>query len=699
MKEIKNDILWRVYLVYMIILICGLLIIGRVVFIQFIEGEKWISKSKELRIRYDNIEASRGNIYACDGSLLATSIPIFEIRMDAVTGAISGEYFYKKVDSLALCLSRLFLNKTEHDYRQELINARRNNNRYLLIKHNVTYNQLRKLRKFPIFRLGTNMGGLIIIRKHRREMPFRVLASRTIGYAINNYNVGLEGTYNTTLEGISGKRLMQKMANNLWVPVNNANEIEPKDGNDIITTIDINIQDVAENALLKQLLKHGADHGCAILMEVETGAIKAIANLGLDKEGNYVERYNFAIGESSEPGSTFKLPAIIVALEDNKFDLDDKVNTGNGTVKYYNVTMRDNKPGGYGIITVKKAFEYSSIVGISKLINNAYAKEPQKFIDGLRKMGLDKITGIEIEGEGKPYIKDPSDPSWSGITIPYMANGYELSLTPLQILTFYNAVANNGCMVKPMLVQAIMQNGITVKTFKPEILNPSICSESTIKKAHALLEGVVENGTAKNLNNTVYKIAGKTGTAQIAEGNEGYNKQDYKASFVGYFPADNPKYSCIVVITHPSNGVYYGSLVAGPVFREIADKVYATRLNLHNQETIVTETSKIPSVRNANQNDLQNIFTEFKIPYRSDDENADWVRASEVNDTIDMLSKTFIPGLMPDLKGMSAMDALYILEEMGLKVKFTGKGLVESQSITAGSRISKGDNVFLELKI
>ncbi|MFC2100195.1 penicillin-binding protein [Bacteroidota bacterium] len=699
MKDIKNDILWRVYLIYLIILIFGLIVIGKVAYIQFAEGDDWIRKAEELRIRYDNIEASRGNIYASDGSLLATSVPIFEIRLDAVTGAISDSYYFNRVDSLADCLSKLFRNKTKQQYKTELINARRNFNRYLLIKRNVTYDQLRKLRGFPILRLGKNRGGLIAIRKHRREMPFKILASRTIGYSVNNYKVGLEGSFDDVLKGISGKRLMQKMTNNVWVPINNENEIEPNDGNDIITTIDVNIQDVAENALLKQLIIHGADHGCALLMEVETGEIKAIANLGLNSQGFYEERYNYAIGESSEPGSTFKLPVIIVALEDKKIDIDDKVNTGNGTVKYYDIVMKDNKEGGYGLLTMKEAFEVSSIVGISKLINEAYSNEPKKFIDGLIRMGLDKPTGIEIQGEGIPYIKKPGDPSWYGTTIPFISNGYEISITPLQILSFYNAVANNGKLIKPMLVKEIRQNGIVIKTFKSEILNPAICSKKTIKKAKLLLEGVVKNGTAKNLNNTVYRIAGKTGTAQIAEGRTGYNKTNYKASFVGYFPADDPKYSCIVVINNPSNGIYYGSLVAGPVFREIADKVYATQLNFYTQTEDLEETEALPPVISGYQQDIQNIYKSLQIPFIPADKNSEWVIATINSDTIRLKSKTFKDQIMPNLFGMTAKDAIYLVEEMGIKVRIKGKGLVKKQSIAAGARISKEDLVFLDLQI
>jgi len=696
LKKVKNDILWRVYVIYFLVLLFGLFIIGKVCFIQFVEGEKWITKSQELTVRYDSIEAVRGNIYASDLSLLATSVPIFNIRMDVGSELISNDFFNKNIDSLAYNLARIFDAKSKWEYKNDLISARKNGNRYYLIKRNVTYSQLKELRGFPIFRRGKYKGGLIIIKKERRKMPFKTLATRTIGY--ESYNVGLEGAYSKELQGISGRRLMQKIANGIWIPINDENEIEPKDGNDIITTIDINIQDVAEEALMKQLAKHGANHGCAILMEVETGHIKAIANLGLNSHGEYDERYNYAIGESSDPGSTFKLPAIMVALEDELVDLKDSINTGKGKTTYYGVEMYDSESEGYGTITVQKAFEVSSNIGISRVIYNAYSKNPQKFIDGLYKFGLNKKLGVEILGEGKPYIKSTTDDNWSGISLPWIAHGYEVETTPLQLLTFYNAVANDGVMVKPMFVKEIQQTGKTIKTFESVILNQSICSKVTIEKAKQLLEGVVENGTAKNLRNNVYKIAGKTGTAQIVVDNTGYNKENYKASFAGYFPADNPKYTCIVVINNPTIGSYYGGTVAGPVFKEIADKVYATQLNLH--DNIKKDTIKgnnIILVKSGNQTEIKTIYNTLNFPFSSGDHEAEYVSCSIKLDTVHLNEKEFNHKIMPDIRGYGAKDAVYLLENMGLKVYISGKGIVTKQTIRPGSRVNSGDQVVLHL--
>ncbi|MBN2520711.1 MAG: penicillin-binding protein 2, partial [Bacteroidales bacterium] len=582
--SIKKDIVWRVAVIYFSILFFALLIIGRVFYLQFFESEKWKSKSEMISYQDVTIEPNRGDIYSNDGRLLATSVPFYEVRMDLNSNALNSDLFYEKVDSLALCLSYLFKDRSQNEYRRLLILNKNKGNRYFLIQKHVTYTQLKKLRNFPIFRLGRYKGGLIIEQTNKRIMPHLNLAARTIGYISEGGAVGLEGAYDKYLRGVVGVKLMQKLSGGVWMPIDDKNAIEPQNGKDIITTIDINFQDVAEQALLKQLLKVDAIHGCAVLMEVETGDIKAISNLKRNSDGTYSELYNFAIGESTEPGSTFKLASLIVALEDKHIDLDDTVQTGNGEIEYYGIKLTDSKEGGYGKITIKEAFEYSSNVGISKVITKYYGKNERKFIDRLYSMNLNEKLGMEIKGEGDPLIKYPSDPTWSGISLPWMSIGYELRLTPLQILTFYNAIANDGKMIKPRFVKGIMEHGEITRSFKMEVINHSICSKQTIIKVKELLEGVVENGTAQNLKNPNYKIAGKTGTAQIANKKYGYNHDkgvSYQASFVGYFPADNPKYSCIVVVNSPSRYIYYGNIVAGPVFKEIADKVYATSPELN----------------------------------------------------------------------------------------------------------------------
>ncbi|UCG28286.1 MAG: penicillin-binding protein 2, partial [Bacteroidales bacterium] len=587
--SLKKDIVWRVAVIYLGILLLGICILGKAVYLQFVEGKELAAKAETLTLKDFMIQPNRGDIYASDNRLLASSVPFYEVRMDPNSNALSTQLFNQKIDSLALCLSRLFRDKSKEEYKREIVTARRNGERYHLIRRQVSYIELKEMKEFPVFREGRYKGGLIYVQDNRRILPHSSLASRTIGYLTKEASgniVGIEGAYDHELTGRIGIRLMQKLSGNVWMPVSDADEIKPKDGNDVITTIDINIQDVAENALLKQLIRQDAHHGTVILMEVQTGEVKAIVNLQKGDDGKYRELYNYAVGECTEPGSTFKLASLLVALEDGVVEPDDTIDTGNGIIRFYDKDIRDTRQEGYGKITVKEAFEVSSNVGISKLIYDNYHDRPTDFVDRLYAMRLNEKLGVEIRGEGIPEIKYPGDSYWSGISLPMMSHGYELRMTPLQILAFYNAVANDGKMVKPMFVKELQYHGEVIKRFKTEVLHPSICSKETIDKAILMLEGVVENGTAKNLDNKNYKIAGKTGTAQIANERYGYKfeeKISYQASFVGFFPSDNPRYSCIVVVNSPSNSVYYGNLVAGPVFKEIADKVYATKLFLHKE--------------------------------------------------------------------------------------------------------------------
>jgi len=703
--KIKKDIVWRVAVVYIGALLLTLAILVRIACLQFIEKDKWIEKANKLTYKDIIIPANRGDIYADDGKKLASSVPFYEIRMDLGCEGLTDEVFGKNIDSLAYYLSSLLKNKSKSRYKRELIKARQRGERYHLIKRRVNFNQLKKLKQVPIFRLGKYKGGFIYIQDNKRVQPFGNLASRTIGYLSKSRTgteVGLEGAYDSYLKGVQGVRLMQKLSGGVWMPVSDENEVEPKDGMDLITTIDVNIQDVAQDALRRQLESNNADHGTAVLMEVETGEIKAIVNLKKDKNDSYRESYNYAIGSSTEPGSTFKLASMIVALDNGYVDLDDSVDTENGKTKYYDQTMSDSHIGGYGKITVKEAFEKSSNVGISKIITKHYYGKENQFVEKLYNMNLNEKIGIEIKGEGKPVIKYPGDRSWSGTTLPWMSVGYEISMTPLQILTFYNAVANDGIMVKPRFVKALSYRGKTVKTYDAEIVSHSrICSKETLQKAKILLEGVVENGTGRNLKNDNYKIAGKTGTCVL---NYWKRKKDekkkYQASFVGYFPAEDPKYSCIVVINSPSKNIYYGSDVAGPVFKEIADKIYATGIDMHeevgyNDDQAVTT---VPYTKNGSRYELDYVLDQLGIPVDHNDVNSEWV-ITTMTDSCILYENRFVKnnGLVPNVKGMGVKDALAILENAGLSVVLVGRGAVRTQSLKPGSALKKGDKIVLVL--
>lgn len=688
----------RVFLVYLGILLFALGIVAQMVYIQWKEGPALLAKAKKQEIRTFNLKADRGNILSAKGDLLATSVPIFEVRMDVANDYISDHLFHQKVDSLSLMLARLFRDKSARAYRKTLIRARQRGNRYLLLRRHVTYDQLKKIRRFPILRQGRNRGGLIALQKTTRQLPFGLLAARTIGYENKKEGlfVGLEGAYSKELAGKDGKQIKRRINHGAWIPVHDENEVEPQDGLDVVTTIDVNLQDVAEEALLKQMEKHEARMGCAILMQVKTGDIKAIANLRYNKKTSaYTESYNMAIGEKYEPGSTFKLASVLAALEDHKIHLNDTLNIGKGYAVYYGRTLRDVHAIGNGRITVREAFEHSSNVGISKMIFKHYKSNPAGFIHRLYQMGLNKPLGIELAGEAKPYIKKPGDKNWYLTSLPWMSVGYELELTPLQILSFYNAVANGGVKVKPRFVKEIMDGGLSVRKIGVQVLNPKIASAEVIAKVRSLLEGVVLRGTAKALKNEHFKIAGKTGTAKISENGQYINA--YNATFVGYFPADDPQYSCIVVVNKPKHG-YYGSAVAAPVFKEIANKVYATSLAIsRNHQGVVNEKTLPVAYKPAWYPDLKTIYSSLGLKQQDYLKNEQWAKTVSKAKTIHFKAYDFPKNRVPNVKGMRAKDAIFLVENMGLLAEVKGRGFVRSQSLKPGSQFRKGQKITIQL--
>lgn len=700
--EHRKDILWRTYLVYIFMCIFALSIVYKIVQVQFIEGDFWREKAKQLTTAYVDIEASRGNIFDENGNLLATSLPYYEVGMDVNAPSLSKDTFNKYVTPLSEELAQLFPDKTTKEFRKELRKARETKDRYIVLHRNVSYKDLQKMKKFPLLKRGAR-GGLVYLQTNKRERPFKLLASRTIGYTRNELRVGIEGAYDSILRGTSGKRLMQKVAADVWRPINDDNEVEPKDGSDIYTTIDVNIQDVAENALMKALVKNDASHGCVVLMEVKTGEIRAIANLTRTDSGMYSERLNYAIGHATEPGSTFKLASMLAAIDDGYVDLEDKFYVGNGECMYYDKKVKDSHPPHKTELTVREIFETSSNVGTTKMIWNYYTKDPQKFVDKLLSFNLGKPLGLGISGEGQPLIKGVKHKQWWGPTLAQMAYGYEVLVTPLQTLTLYNAIANNGKMVKPRFVREIRNKGNIIKRFEPEVINEQIVKPATVKKARALMEGVVERGTGKGLNISAFKVAGKTGTAQMLVGKSygGENNHVYQSSFVGYFPADNPLYTCIIVINSPSKGVYYGGLVSGPVFKEIAEKVYSNSLDFHKEINIPGQMlTKAPEVIKGSGKDLDKVLSALNIPHKNT--SGKWATNAKT-DSSKVALTTVDPetqlkkGTIPDLYGMTAKDVLFLLENSGLSVKLQGMGSVRKQSMEAGTKFYKGAQIILTL--
>ncbi|SMO54196.1 cell division protein FtsI (penicillin-binding protein 3) [Saccharicrinis carchari] len=699
---IKRDITWRVGVIYLALVMLAAYVIVKVVYLQVAEGSEWRAMEAKMTSKEREIEANRGNILACDGRKLACSVPSYRLYMDVVADGLTDEVFYQNIDSLSYCLSVFFKDLSPKGYKRRLVEARRKKSRYFRI-HNrrVSYTELKKIKQFPLFRLGKNKGGFIPEQLDMRKKPFGILASRVIGKLYEEKEkggmIGLERAFNQELKGENGINTFTRISGR-WVP---EEVVSPQNGNDVMTSIDIEIQDVAENSLKQQLIKHNAHHGVAILMEVETGAIKAIVNLHRKSEGFYIEDYfNYAIGEATEPGSTFKLASMMAVLEDGLINLDDTIDTGNGVIKFYDRTMRDSHYGGFGKITYREVFEKSSNVGISKMIVDNYKSRPKRFIDRLYAMGLNKKHGLEIKGEDEPYIKYPGSDSWSGVSLPWISIGYESELTPLQTLAFYNAVANNGKMMKPYFVTGVYRHGELVKEYQPKVLNPSISSLSTIEKVHDLLVGVVERGTATNLKNNNYKIAGKTGTAQIAKGRDGYKNGgvEYQASFAGYFPADRPKYSCIVVVNGPSNNVYYGNVVAGSVFKQIADRVYATGFDMV-QEYARREPGEgvLPYSKGGKKSDLLTVFDKLRVTVDGSEVESEWISTLAQEHKVSFSQKTFKNGLVPNVAGMGAKDAVTLLENAGLNVIVSGRGRVIEQSISPGSRLKRGVRIFIKL--
>ncbi|MDD3858898.1 MAG: penicillin-binding transpeptidase domain-containing protein, partial [Bacteroidales bacterium] len=684
----------------MFMVVFGLFVIGKIIYFQFFYDKEKINEAIKSTRVYTSIEPLRGNIYSFDGKLLATSVAYFEAGIDPNCDAITQEVFDENLDSLSLCLSQLFPEKSQMQFAEELMEARDNGSRYYRFSFNIKYSDFKLLQNFPLLRKGRTKGGFVYQKTYKREKPFGELGRRTIGTepAVGRKGVGLEDAYDKELRGIEGYTVKEKIPGNMWMPVEDANYIEPKDGYDLYTTIDIGLQDVAESALEKQLIKHGAEYGTVVVMEVKTGKVRAIANLKLHPEGYYYEYTNYAVAHASDPGSTFKLASVIVALEDGYIKSDDLIETGNGTTYYYGKEMKDTKEGGYGTITVQRAFEVSSNVGISKIISKEYKHQPGKFIAGLQRLHLHEPLNVVIRGETTPVIHSPGKKGWSGLSLTQISVGYELQITPLQILAFYNAIANNGVLLRPIFAESLSYRGEIVKQFEPEIIDEQICSLETIEVVKKMMEGVVSDGTAKNIKSNDYKIAGKTGTAQMNYGSD-TTRVKYHASFVGYFPAEDPEYSCIVSIYKPSRGGFYGNVVAGPVFKEIADKIYASNPKYHRFTSNFTISSSIPIAKKGNKKETEIVYSWLQIiTNASKVAQTDWVLSSAdelkiVYKPVNYSDKTKIPNVI----NMGLKDAIVILEQCGMKVNVHGRGRIKKQVPAPGNGFREGDLITLYL--
>jgi len=657
---IKNDniISYRLAFVVVCVVAFAFAIAIKLFNIQWVGGEYYRKLAKQRTVKNFEIPANKGNIYSSDGSLLATSIPEYTIRFDAVTP--SEENFEKYYVALSDSLAKL-VGKSSGEFQRDLRKAKNTKNRYFLVAKKLTFTEYMRVKKFPLFKLGANKGGIIAEQQTVRKHPVGLIANRTIGYERDgNQGKGLEYAFRKYLNGTNGHHWMQKIAKNQWKPISDVNELDPVDGYDVISTIDVFIQDIAHHALLKQLEFYKADHGCVVVMETNTGYIKAISNLGKSEDGSYFETQNYALTESHEPGSTFKLMDLIALIDDKKADTSSVYNSNGGIVMIQGRPVKDSNHHGYGIASLAKGFEVSSNTILVQATYQAYKNNPWQFINRINSYGLNKKQGLQIKGEGQPVIPQPGAKNWYGTTLPWMAFGYGVSMTPLQTLSLYNAVANDGKMVKPIFVSEIKEWSKTIKKYDPQVINPKICSDETLLKVRKVLENVVKNGTGKSLYSADFSMAGKTGTAQV---NYSKAEMSYASSFVGYFPADQPKYSCIVVVHNPDKSKgYYGADVAGPVFKRIAQKIF----------TDVPNTNKFTNIKLKSKKQ-EALYSEFE-------------KKSQGN-----------TNKVPNVKGMAGMDAVSLLENLGFKVKFIGVGKVKKQSINPGETFKKNQIITIEL--
>lgn len=714
--EIKRDILWRVYLSFLGIVMLSLLVLGRAFYIQRFQGSYWRSMSDSLHQKIEEIDAGRGTIYSEDGQMLSTSLPTFDIYIDFMADGLrekNGKRFKENVDSFSTALANYFSDKSAATYKSELQSAYKNKDRYFLLKKKLPFEAYKIFREFPLAKFGRNKSGVIVEENSKRLMPFGLLANRTIGlsreYVASNgkakkQNVGLEKSYDSLLTGQKGHRLVRFIAGGVAVPVDGY-KVEPENGKDIITTLDVNMQDIAGTALMKIMWQSEAQYGTAIVMEVKTGKIKAIANLGRQKDGSYFEDDNYAL-RVTEPGSTMKLATLLAVLENKSSSLNDLVEVGSAgqmVVGPRNVNDAERSPK--PVLTVKECFAHSSNVGMSKLAYKAFGNNPKKFKEYLHNFYLDAKSPVDLTDVPKPRLASFEKNAGGTMNMITMSFGYAMQVSPLHTLALYNAIANDGKMMKPYLVNRIERDGLPYREFQPTVLSENICKSSTVKAARESMDAVITEGTGRlAFKDMPFAVAGKTGTAHVADGNIKYGDMVYQASFVGYFPANDPQYSCIVVVrTKPHAAVHYGGQLAAPVFREIAIKLYAMYVEKKNTPAFETKKDSTAYYYAGYTNDVKNIFKTLNVGYSDSVKQANWstVYANNISQNPAgqpvIKEKNINTTLMPDVRGMGLKDAIYLLENMGLKVQVRGKGKVMIQSVQAGTSLTKGMMVFVGL--
>ena len=712
----RTDTLWKTYLVYILVLIFGVAIIAKIIVVQTKDNKELVKLAEQREYRVDTLEASRGNIFSSDGQLMATTIPLYDVFFDYKS--VDSAFLADNIDSLCGQMASLFPKRNAEQWKAFFAEGRAKKNRHYKIALNITQTELRQMQQFVIFNRGLYKNGLIIDKKIRREHPYKDLASLMLGMANEKkgYYFGLEGAYNDYLRGQNGRQLVRRIHHGGWIPVDSDDNTDAQNGDDVITTFDIKLQDIVESALNNTLTVNKAEQGCAILMDVETGYVKALANLSLNHEtGQYEELYNVALAERYEPGSVFKIASMVVLLNNNEnMSLSDKVNIGTGPIQFSNRTMKDDHSFAKGgVCTVQEVIEQSSNKGTAVLVTKNFAAHPEKYVNGLYALGLNKKIGTGITGEAQPVIKHPDDKTkdgrklWSNVSLPWMSIGYEVNVTPMQLLMLYNAIANGGRMMKPQFVSEIRRGEQTVEKFEPIVLSEHIASPESIEKIQTMLEGVTIRGTAKRqFAGCVVGVAGKTGTAQYYDKVQGYayhepgiGRKLYNTTFVGYFPTDKPRYSCIIMVSRARGAKWAAGGVSAPGFREIAEKVYATRIGVSEDDSTMlrTDKSKAPVLVRHNKesqylNSIAKNYNDYAI-------NGDWVTVeSNENGQIIMREAKLADNRVPNVVGMDITDAVYLLENMGISTEFTGQGVVKEQSLHAGDTVRTNSKIYLKLE-
>jgi len=711
----KTDTLLKTYLVYILVLLFGVAIIAKIIVVQTKDNSELLERAEEREYRVRTLEASRGNIFSADGQLMATTIPLYDVFFDYK--AVDSVFFAQNIDSLCRQMAGLLPHRNAAQWKEFFAIGKARGNRHYKIALNITQAQLRQMQQFVIFNKGAFQGGIIYEKKTRRDHPFKELASLMLGMANEErgYYFGIEGAYNQYLKGQNGQQLVRRIHHGDWIPVPSDDDVDAQNGDDVITTFDIKLQDIVESALNNTLTTNKAEQGCAILMDVETGYVRALANLSLNHEtGRYEESYNVALAERYEPGSVFKIASMVVLLNNNEnMQLTDLVNIGTGPIKFSNRTMKDDHSFAQGgICTVQEVIEQSSNKGTAVLVTRAFAAHPERYVDGLYALGLNQKIGTGITGEAQPVIKHPNDRTrdgrkvWSNVSLPWMSIGYEVNVTPLQLLTLYNAIANGGRMMKPQFVSDIRRGSQIIEHFDPVVLNERIASPESIQKLQTMLEGVVIRGTARRqFENCIVSVAGKTGTAQYYDKVMGYGYHEpgigrklYNTTFVGYFPADHPRYSCIVMVSRARGAKWAAGGVSAPGFREIAEKVYAMRIGIGEDDTIATRPEPTAPVimrhdRAASYlNGIAQGFNDFAI-------NGDWVTV-ERNEAgqVNIREARLADNIVPNVVGMDITDAVYLLENMGIRTEFSGQGTVKEQSLQPGDTLRNNAVIHLKLE-